>query len=202
MSVFTGKLSRSSSQNSVNSDLSRDLDDAWSRTDKGLNNNNELSVYREKTAAAYGTFDPDCIDRTVCDELASLLRSCLFKAQHQEVHRRIMLPQDLIGRLAKAIMQLSRSEPYGLRGCTVFLNLQSEEHGTERLGRIECNSHVVSTFEVQVTLKEDVKRWCTLKDLVVNGVFGCKEKELYLSADFKLSKKKLYRRSSSYTQCC
>jgi len=203
MSAFTGKLSRSSSQTSVNSDVyQRDfVEEAWS-TDKGLNNN-DLSIYKEKPTAAYGTFDPDCIDRTVCDELAFLLHSCLLKAQQQEVHRRIMLPQDLIQRLANEIMVLSRSEPYGLRGCVLFINLQSEEKGSERLGRIECNSHVVSTFEVHVTLKEDVKRWCTFKDLVFRGVFSCKEEELYLSSDFKLNKKKLYRNSANaYTQCC
>ena len=158
-------------------------------------------MYRERSAA-YGTFDPDCIDRTVGDELAILLHSCLLKAQQQELRRRIMLPQDLIQRLAKDIVYLSQSEPYGLRGCVLFVNLQSEENESERLGRIECNSHVVSTFEVHVTLVEDVKRWCTLKDLVFRGLFSCKKEELYLSTEFKLAKKKLYRRNSSLSQCC
>lgn len=164
-----------------------------STQDKGYNNN-ELD---SKDSSSCNTYEPDCVDRALSDELMLLLHGCLHNAQEKTLRRRIMLPQDMLQRLAVEVVQKARSEPYGLRGAVLYLDLEQEDGSSINLGRIECNSHVASTFEVNITLKTDIQRWCTIKDLVVRGLFGGKDTELYLAPSYTLVKHKLYRSKSA-----
>ena len=115
-----------------------------------------------------------------------------------KMQRKFMFPRNTLQRLATEVQMMAESEPYGLRGAVLYFNLQRDSNGNvEELGQVHCNAHVASTFELNITLFEDVKRWCSILDLVVQGLFSNSKSELYLSPGYKINKRKLHRSNSA-----
>jgi len=108
----------------------------------------------------------------------------------------LFLPSNLLERISKDIVHLSASEPYGLRGCTIRPEL-SRKSGIIAFEAVECDVNTVSTFELQLTLSEDKKRWYNLRDLIAPVLPGCLNEshafEVFISPNYKLTKHKLYR---------
>ncbi|XP_051158732.1 protein charybde-like [Leptopilina boulardi] len=135
---------------------------------------------------------------TVTDELdgasqalAKRLEAELRAAKHAQLAcGEVLLPADLLPRIAKDVLIMAENEPCGLRGCTVFINFETDNM-CRRLSRIQCDPHSVSTFEIFLTLKQDHTSWHILipqflKNLTRGGT-------IMISRDFILEKKKLYR---------
>jgi len=128
-------------------------------------------------------------------ELITRLHQCLRKSQEEVLGgRRILLPADMLPRLAKEIMRMSASEPYGIRGVLINIALEQRDK-TIALGKVESTSYVAATFVVNITFREDESRWNTIRGLVLGGFLG-RNKELYFSPGYKVEKEKLYRSSS------
>lgn len=102
----------------------------------------------------------------------------------------MLLPADLLPRIARDVLRMAENEPCGLRGCTLFINFEND-HVCRRIGTIKCDPSTVSTFELFLTLKQDSSSWHSLlpqflKNLTRGGT-------IMISQGFTLEKKKLYR---------
>ncbi|XP_043275419.1 protein charybde-like [Venturia canescens] len=106
----------------------------------------------------------------------------------------VLLPADLLPRIARDVLVMAENEPCGLRGCTLFISFETDNM-CRRLSKVQCDPNTVSTFELYLTLKQDHTSWHILipqflKNLTRGGT-------IMISRDFTLEKKKLYR---SYQQ--
>ncbi|KAJ9591960.1 hypothetical protein L9F63_001472 [Diploptera punctata] len=102
----------------------------------------------------------------------------------------VLLPSDLLPRVARDVLNMAENEPCGLRGCTLFINFETDQM-CRRIGTIKCDPNTVSTFELSLTLKQDSSTWHSLlpqflKNLTKGGT-------IMISQGFTLEKKKLYR---------
>ncbi|PSN58152.1 hypothetical protein C0J52_01043 [Blattella germanica] len=102
----------------------------------------------------------------------------------------VLLPADLLPRVARDVLSMAENEPCGLRGCTLFINFETDQM-CRRIGTIKCDPNTVSTFELFLTLKQDSSSWHSLlpqflKNLTKGGT-------IMISQGFTLEKKKLYR---------
>lgn len=147
---------------------------------------------------AYDAFEQEeSLDRH-CQDLTVKLHTGLREAKDRLMGKasEVFLPKDLIERISRDIVRMSECEPSGIRGCTVYASLERKNE-TIALCQVDASSETVSTFEVYLTLKEDKKRWYSLRDLLFPVVPGCFlssfQDEIYLSQGFQLVKKKLYR---------
>ncbi|XP_049773708.1 protein charybde-like [Schistocerca cancellata] len=134
---------------------------------------------------------PEDLD-DVCAEARDAL-SRRVEAELRQAHGGgVVLPPGLLPSAAERILQMASTEPYGLRGCTLHVDLDSGKQSGERLRltTVKCAPDTVSTFELFLTLQQETS-WKTalpqfLKNLTSGGA-------LVLSRDFTLSKKRLFR---------
>ncbi|GFG29691.1 hypothetical protein Cfor_03741, partial [Coptotermes formosanus] len=97
-----------------------------------------------------------------CQALAQRLESELRAAKSAQLAcGEVLLPADLLPRVARDVLRMAENEPCGLRGCTLFINFEND-HVCRRLGTIKCDPSTVSTFELFLTLKQDSSAWHSL----------------------------------------
>jgi len=147
-------------------------------------------------AVKYNTFE----EMTTMKEQLSLemrLESALHSTKENILHTEILLPDDLIGRIAQDMSRMSENEPCGLNGSTIFINLENRT-ACRKLCKLRLNGHVVSTFELHLTLKEDGQKWFNPKKLisVLEKYITSKKNPVLLSNSYQIEKKKLYRSGS------
>lgn len=70
----------------------------------------------------------------------------------------VLLPTDLTKALAKDVYALAEVELYGLKGCTIYINFESGDE-KRRLSVINCDPSIPSTFELYLTLKQNINGW-------------------------------------------
>ncbi|XP_008468653.2 protein charybde [Diaphorina citri] len=103
----------------------------------------------------------------------------------------VLLPSDLLPNVARDILRLAEVEPYGLKGCTLFINFETDQE-CRKIATITCDPNTVSTFELYLTLRQDFRHsWHSLlpqflKNLTKGGT-------IMISRGFTLEKKRLYR---------
>ncbi|KAF4518922.1 hypothetical protein B566_EDAN006760 [Ephemera danica] len=102
----------------------------------------------------------------------------------------VLLPANLLPRIARDVLRLAENEPCGLRGCTLYIKFEGDQE-CRRIGTVKCDPNTVSTFEVYLTLKQDSSPWHSLlpqfiKNLTRGGT-------VVISQGYTLEKKKLYR---------
>ena len=138
------------------------------------------------------SFEKHCQDLTI--KLQNGLRDAKDRLMGKDSE--VFLPKDLIDRISRDIARMSECEPCGIRGCVVHVSLERKDD-TITLCSVPVSTETVATFEVYLTLKEDKKRWHSLKELFFPVVPGCLlnpfQEEIFLSQGFQLVKKKLYR---------
>lgn len=133
----------------------------------------------------------DSEDGGACQALARRLESELRAAKSAQLAcGEVLLPADLLPRIARDVLRMAENEPCGLRGCTLFINFENDQV-CRRIGAIKCDPNTVSTFELYLTLKQDSSSWHSLlpqflKNLTRGGT-------IMISQGFVLEKKKLYR---------
>lgn len=100
--------------------------------------------------------------------------------------------------------------PPAYRGCTLFINFESEQE-CRKIGTIKCDPNTVSTFELFLTLKQGSRnswhsmlpqflKWVVLSFLFAKMRFTCDH--LFTSATFLsyLLKQKFYQRWHHHDQ--
>lgn len=132
------------------------------------------------------------LDSTACQALTKRLEEELKAAKSAQLAcGEVLLPADLLPRIAHDILRMSENEPCGLRGCTLYINFEAEQE-CRRIGIIKCDPTTVSTFELFLTLKQASRNnWQNmlpqfLKNFTKGGT-------VIINGGFTLEKKKLYR---------
>ncbi len=103
----------------------------------------------------------------------------------------ILIPQMLTKQIAQDIIAMAETEPCGLRGCLLYLNIE-EKTLCRRLGEIKLDKSSVPTFEMYLTLKRAIPSWI---DAFENKLL--RKESVVIDQLYRLSKKKLYRTLSS-----
>ena len=152
------------------------------------------------TVPSYCSSSPDlsedALDHVQCQQVMVLLRRHLLASQTSRLQCHLVLPHNLVSRIAEDVVRMSHSEPCGLRGCVLYVTVQRAD-SCQSTGKIECDPDVVATFELHLTLKEDSSHWFNLKELLFHLFAGCSpgaaRDDVYISPGYQLVKRKLYR---------
>jgi len=137
---------------------------------------------------------------SVCDSSEAIAIEALSKRFADELKRakrahlacgEVLLPTDLMRSLAKDVYTLADAEPYGLKGCTIYINFEGAENVKRKLSVINCDPSTPSTFELYLTLKQATNGWNNflpqfLKKMTSGGT-------VMISSEYDLQKNKLYR---------
>lgn len=70
----------------------------------------------------------------------------------------VLLPCDLLERIAGSVVSLAETEPCGVRGCTLYLTFEGEDE-CRKLGVVKFDPTMASTFELYLTLKQSTAGW-------------------------------------------
>lgn len=144
----------------------------------------------------YGTFD-EPIDESLCRDVSSHLHMELRNSQCVH-HCRFFMPANLLQQIADDIVRMSCHEPCGLRGCILHLSIErKQKRRLQKLGQIQFDPHTVTTFELHLTLMEDLTGWLSLRRFIRRLISGCLHdtitEDIFVSPGFRLMKEKLYR---------
>lgn len=91
--------------------------------------------------------------------LSSLLEAELRSAKSSHLAcGEVLLPCDLLQRIAGSVISLADKEPCGLRGCTLYLIFESDQD-CRKLSTIELDDSMASTFELYLTFKQSSTGW-------------------------------------------
>ncbi|XP_075045634.1 DNA damage-inducible transcript 4-like protein [Mixophyes fleayi] len=126
--------------------------------------------------------------------LVTMLENCLYRAKSTKLQcSKVLVPKELTTWVAQEALKLSLSEPCGLRGCIIHVNLESNNKQAA-LDTIVYDCSVEPTFELKLVLKQDTQGWDYLKDILLNrtcfpNIF---RSIIKLSPKFQLSKRRLY----------
>lgn len=132
-------------------------------------------------------------EEPACQSLAARLESWLSRVKHTKLGcSTVLVPERLTRRIAQDILRLSSTEPCGLRGCVIQVQLEAG-NVCKRLGLIVCDTSVVPTFELTLVFKQEPSPWGGLRDFFSRGrLCAGPQHTLVLSPGFRLIKRKLY----------
>ncbi|XP_046378398.1 DNA damage-inducible transcript 4-like protein [Haliotis cracherodii] len=144
----------------------------------------------------YGTFE-DNVEYNQCLMLKNEIEDALRHARESKLQCEILFPCGLISKISQDVVRMSQDEPYGLRGCLLYINLEGKD-SCRRIAKIDCDPRTVATFELHLSLKEDNRGWVMIQKLYVT-IKGCFKNSRWrslpkiLCSGFQLEKTKLYR---------
>ncbi|XP_020661099.1 DNA damage-inducible transcript 4-like protein [Pogona vitticeps] len=148
-------------------------------------------------------FNEVVFEEKTCQSLVRMLENCLSKSKKTRLHcSRVLVPEKLTRRIAQDILRLSSTEPCGLRGCVIHVNL---EMGSicKKLDKVAYDPTVVPTFELTLVFKQDNGSWPSFRDFFPRVCFISQSKRtLILSPGFRLIKKKLYSLIGTVVEEC
>ncbi|CRL07963.1 CLUMA_CG020954, isoform A [Clunio marinus] len=132
------------------------------------------------------TFNDEAIQQ-VSDLLTKTLREA--KHRHLLTCTEVLLPCELLQRVAVDMLTSSDEEACGIRGCNINIEFEDEMGQKRRISSIKTDPNTVSTFELILTLKQDRSGWTStlpqfLKNLTRGGT-------IMISREFSLVKNKL-----------
>ena len=131
----------------------------------------------------YGTFK-EYQEMYLQQKLASEIKS-IVEHEHDQIACFITISDYLTLRTAGDVMNLSKHEPYGLKGCKLILLIE-DGNKTINLGSIFPEKGIISTFEVTLVLhlrKNPCRRI---------PFFNCKPKGMEVIEQYELRKEKMY----------
>ncbi|KAG8134441.1 hypothetical protein E2320_007556 [Naja naja] len=148
-------------------------------------------------------FNETVFEERTCQNLIRMLENCLSKSKQTRLHcSRVLVPEKLTRRIAQDVLRLSSTEPCGLRGCIIHVNLETG-NVCKRLDKIVCDPSVIPTFELTLVFKQDNCLWPSFRSLFPRVCFTSSYKQtLILSPGFRLIKKKLYSLIGTVVEEC
>ncbi|KAM5340219.1 DNA damage-inducible transcript 4-like protein [Glossophaga mutica] len=133
-------------------------------------------------------------EETTCQSLVKMLENCLAQSKQTKLGcSKVLVPEKLTQRIAQDVLRLSSTEPCGLRGCVMHVNMEVE-NVCIKLDRIVCDSSVVPTFELTLVFKQENCSWTSFRDFFFgrSRFSSPLRRTMILSSGFRLVKKKLY----------
>ncbi|XP_059846245.1 DNA damage-inducible transcript 4-like protein-like [Hypanus sabinus] len=134
------------------------------------------------------------LEEKTCQHLAKQIEYCLSTSKKSQLQcQELLIPQYMIRRIAQDVVRMAASEPCGLRGAVIYVNLE-HENTNKKLGKIVYDSTVIPTFELTLVFKQDNNSWPSLRDFFSIGTCftHASRRVLKLSPGFRLVKRKLY----------
>ncbi|XP_054268430.1 protein scylla-like [Macrosteles quadrilineatus] len=126
-----------------------------------------------------------------CSALAQRLGEELRAAKSAQLScGEVLLPRELLPTVASQILAQSVCEPCGLRGCTLDIQLETEEGSQVKISSIKWDPQMSSTFLLSLTLRQDTTHKWRLSQLLKTLTKG---RTLVISNNFLLHKTRLYR---------
>lgn len=123
--------------------------------------------------------------------LSSRLESELRTAKRRHLAcTEVLLPADLLPRIASQMFELSEKEPCGIRGCTVYIEFEDEPDNSRRIATMKTDPTTVSTFELYLTLRQDRSGWTSILPQFLKNL--ARGSTIMISPEFALTKNKLY----------
>ncbi|KAL9703581.1 hypothetical protein quinque_007099 [Culex quinquefasciatus] len=123
--------------------------------------------------------------------LAARLETELRTAKRRHlVCTEVLLPADLLPRIAAQMFELSEKEPCGIRGCTVYIEFEDEPENSRRIATMKTDPTTVSTFELYLTLRQDRSGWTSILPQFLKNL--ARGSTIMISPEFALTKNKLY----------
>uniref|UniRef100_A0A1B6MH25 DNA damage-inducible transcript 4-like protein n=1 Tax=Graphocephala atropunctata TaxID=36148 RepID=A0A1B6MH25_9HEMI len=130
-------------------------------------------------------------DTDACHDLALRIEEELRAAKSAELScGEVLLPGDLLPRIACNVLRMAADEPCGIRGCTLYINFESERE-SRKIGTVKCDPNTISTFELFLTLRRESRS--TWSNLIPQFLMNLTRSTIMISSRFSLDKKKLYR---------
>ncbi|XP_070612787.1 DNA damage-inducible transcript 4-like protein [Erythrolamprus reginae] len=180
-----------------------------------LNNKNSELIQQRFQQASFTDFDywdfiaPEpnfnemVFEERTCQDLIRLLENSLSKSKQTRLHcSRVLIPEKLTRRIAQDVLRLSATEPCGLRGCVIHVNLETG-NVCKRLDKIVFEPSITPTFELTLVFKQDHCSWPSFRSLFPRVCFSSSYKQtLILSPGFRLIKKKLYSLIGTVVEEC
>lgn len=126
--------------------------------------------------------------------LVTMLENSLYKAKSAKLQcSKVLVPKELTTRVAQEALKLSLNEPCGLRGCIIYVNLESNNRQAA-LDTMVYDCSVEPTFELKLVLRQDTQGWDYLRDLLINRTCFPQlfRGVIKLSPKFHISKRRLY----------
>lgn len=126
--------------------------------------------------------------------LVTMLENCLYRAKSTRLQcSKVLVPKELTTRVAQEALTLSLNEPCGLRGCIIYVNVESNSKQMA-LDTIIYDPIVDPTFELKLVLKHDTQGWDYFRDFLVSrSCFPSLSRSVIkLSPKFQLTKRRLY----------
>uniref|UniRef100_A0A452GFR9 DNA damage-inducible transcript 4-like protein n=1 Tax=Gopherus agassizii TaxID=38772 RepID=A0A452GFR9_9SAUR len=142
-------------------------------------------------------------EERTCQSLVKMLENCLSKSKQTKLHcSKVLIPEQLTKKIAQDVLRLSSTEPCGLRGCIIHVNLEIG-NVCKKLDKIICDPSIVPTFELTLVFKQDCCSWPSFRDFfLTQACFASGSKRtLILSPGFRLIKKKLYSIGTVIEEC-
>lgn len=101
----------------------------------------------------------DSNEPAVVEALSKRLEAELREAKNTHLMvGEVLLPNGLTHKIAQDICKLADNEPYGLRGCALFINFEGEGIN-KKISTFRCDPSTPPTFEVYLTLKQSTAGW-------------------------------------------
>ncbi|KAJ3585641.1 hypothetical protein NHX12_014360 [Muraenolepis orangiensis] len=151
--------------------------------------------------------DEDALTR----RLATTLEECLSRAKATTLRcSAVLAPERLTRRVARHVLRQVASEPCGLRGCVLYVELDEGAvgGGIRPLERLACDAAVVPTVELTLVLKRDRGGvgggWLGLRRLLgaAWSLAPAFRPAVRLSPGFRLVKRKLYSSAPAVVEEC
>lgn len=111
-------------------------------------NSPRISNVEEVSGCALSDENEEAVQRLAQQLHAELKES---KKRHLDCAE-VLLPTDLLQRIAGDMLEKSEKEPCGIRGCTIFIEFQEEPNNVRRIASLKPDQDCVSTFEFYLTL--------------------------------------------------
>lgn len=144
------------------------------------------------------SFDEAEESGNICLSLAKCIEAELRDAKTEHLGcGEVLVPCDLTTRVAVDVLKLSEDEPCGLRGCLLYINFEDKPGGNvRRIGKVKYDPESIATFELCLTLKQDITGWLRLKLLPLKNCWKkpfAKPATVVVGPNYILAKNKLYR---------
>lgn len=136
-----------------------------------------------------GLLEEDLIEDPVETRAWVVLRRRVEEEVRQNTHNSIVFPPLLLDQVAEHVLELSKDEPCGLRGCVLFVVYEDPELGEQQLAKMKADKNMPSTHLLVLKLKADPTSWFTKMARIFRSLG---KRKMVVSSKYELLKKNFY----------
>lgn len=133
--------------------------------------------------------DEEFIEDSLETRAWAVLRRRVEEEVRLTTHNSIVFPPLLLDQVAKHILDLSKDEPCGLRGCVLFVVYEDPELGEQQLAKMKADRNMPSTHLLVLKLKADPTSWFTKMARIFRSLG---KRKMVVSPKYELLKKNFY----------